>query len=172
MIVNDLIVVGADPMVIEAYVASGDSEWFKDEVRAEELNSGWENSTNAIGAVWGGGESPALRDLVEKNSAELAGAAVGKIFPKKRLTLGDKLQSGDRMLAVESSGIHANGLTLAREVADLLPDRYATTLPDGKTYGESLLAPTHLYVNLVRDLFEAEVDIHYMVNVTGLFIRH
>jgi phosphoribosylformylglycinamidine cyclo-ligase len=68
---------------------------------------------------------------------------------------------------VESNGIHANGLTLARQIALKVPDGYATKLSDGVMYGESLLRPTHLYSQLVQDIFAAGCEIHYMVNITG-----
>ncbi len=167
MIVNDLIVVGAMPIVVSAYFAAGDSEWFEDKERNADLTNGFRDACNKAGAVYGGGESPTLRDIIIKGKADLAGAAVGEIKPKSRITLGDKLKSGDRIMLVESNGIHANGLTLARDVKDRLPDGYSTQLSGGQMYGEALLEPTHIYVKLIRDLFEAGVDIHYMVNITG-----
>lgn len=168
MIVNDLVVVGADPQVVNAYFAVGDSNWFLDEERARDLVEGWANAVASAGAVWGGGETPTLVDTtIYPGTIDLSGAAIGVIKPKERLTLGDKLTARDAILLVESSGIHANGLTLARKIASRLPDGYATLLDDGKTYGESLLAPTTIYADLVRRLFEAGVDIHYMVNITG-----
>lgn len=167
MIVNDLIVVGADPMVVSVYVASGSSEWFSDEKRAEDLTSGCKKACDMAGATWGGGESPTLRDLVVPGSAELAGAAIGIIKPKERLTLGDKLQAGDSIVLVGSSGIHANGLTLARTIADRLPEGYETRLSDGTMYGEELLRPTFIYSEYVRSLFENGLEPHYMVNITG-----
>ncbi len=166
-IVNDLIVVGARPQVIEAYFAVGNSDWFNDSQRAKDLVNGWAKACNLAGAVWGGGETPTLKGVVQPETIDLAGSAIGIIKPKKRLTLGEKLKAGDAILLIESSGIHANGLTLARKIASQLPKGYATRLPDGKTYGESLLVPTHIYSNLVQNLFKAGVDIHYMVNITG-----
>lgn len=167
MIVNDLIVVGAQPQVISAYFASGRSEWFKDEVRVKDLIEGWANACNLAGVTWGGGETPSLKGIIEDNVIDLAGSAIGIIQPKERLTLGDKLTEGDAILLIESSGIHANGLTLARTLAQKLPAGYATKLADGTLYGESLLTPTNIYVGLVKDLFESGIDIHYMVNITG-----
>lgn len=167
MIVNDLIVVGARPLVVSAYFAAGSSDWFDDEQRMVDLTDGFRDACNMAGAVWGGGESPTLRNIIESGKADLAGAAVGEIKPKTRLTLGDKLTAGDRIILIASNGIHANGLTLARDVADRLPEGYATKLPSGKMYGEALLKPTHIYAKLIQDLFEAGVDIHYMVNITG-----
>jgi phosphoribosylformylglycinamidine cyclo-ligase len=167
MIVNDLIVVGAAPLIINAYFAVGNSEWFADVKRSRDLITGWGHACDLAGATWGGGETPTLREIVAKGSIDLAGSAIGIINPKSRLTLGDKLQTGDRILLIESSGIHANGLTLARAVAEKLPKKYQTKLPNGKSYGETLLTPTHMYAKLVRDLFEQAIDIHYMVNITG-----
>ncbi|TSC89379.1 MAG: phosphoribosylformylglycinamidine cyclo-ligase [Microgenomates group bacterium Gr01-1014_5] len=167
MIVNDLIVVGAEPQVINAYFAVGSSDWFLDEERARDLVEGWAKACSLAGAVWGGGETPTLKGIIEPDTIDLSGSAVGIIKPKERLTLGEKLTPGDAILLVESSGIHANSLTLVRKIASKLPDGYATPLPGGISYGESILAPTHIYAGLVRDLFEAEIDIHYMVNITG-----
>lgn len=166
-IVNDIIPVGAKPLVVNAYFAAGSPDWFKDEQRMEELTDGFRDACNEAGAVWGGGESPTLRDIITGGKADLGGACLGEIKPKRRLTLGDKLTVGDRIILIESSGIHANGLTLARAVAKKLPQGYATKLPSGQMYGEALLTPTHIYAKLINDLFEAGVDIHYMVNITG-----
>ncbi len=167
MIVNDLIVVGADPQVVNAYFAVGDSQWFADEERARDLIEGWGKAVNLAGAAWGGGETPTLKGIIDPSTIDLSGSAVGIIKPKERLTLGDKLVPGDAIMLVESSGIHANGLTLARAIATKLPEGYRTTLADGTTYGEALLTPTHIYAGLVRDLFMDGIDIHYMVNITG-----
>lgn len=167
MIVNDLITVGADPVVVNAYWAVGDSSWFENYKRAEDLATGWRKACDLSGATWGGGETPTLKDIIYPTTTDLAGSAYGIIRPKDRLTLGDKLEAGDSIVLLESSGIHANGLTLARKVADQLPEGYETKLPNGKTYGEALLTPTHIYSPVIRDVFDAGVDIHYMVNITG-----
>ncbi|HUQ84832.1 MAG TPA: AIR synthase-related protein [Candidatus Limnocylindrales bacterium] len=167
MIVNDLIVVGADPQVVNAYFAVGNSDWFSDEERSRDLVEGWAKACDITGATWGGGESPTLTGIVNPETIDLGGSAIGIINPKARLTLGDKLSEGDSIILIESSGIHSNGLTLARKIATLLPKGYASKLSDGKGYGESILTPTQIYAALVRDLFENEIDIHYMVNITG-----
>lgn len=167
MIVNDLIVVGADPQVVNAYFAVGRSDWLSDEERSKDLIEGCVGACNLAGAVWGGGETPTLKGIIEPNTIDLSGSAVGIVKPKERLTLGDKITLGDGFLLVESSGIHANGLTLARTIASKLPKGYATSLSGGKCYGELLLTPTHIYASLIRDYFKAGVDIHYMVNITG-----
>lgn len=167
MIVNDLIVVGARPLVVNAYFASGSSEWFEDQKRAQDLIEGWAKAVQEVGAVWGGGETPPLKDIIDPNTADLSGAAVGIIDPKDRLVLGKNLSARDAIILIESNGIHSNGLTLARAIASELTDGYATKLSDGTTFGETLLKPTHLYVQLVKDLQDAGIEIHYMVNITG-----
>ncbi|MEO8785288.1 MAG: AIR synthase-related protein, partial [Candidatus Saccharimonadales bacterium] len=167
MIVNDLIVVGALPQVVNAYWAVGDSAWLSDEARSSDLIKGWAAACQESGAAWGGGETPTLVGTIAPDTIDLAGSAIGIINPKERLVLGDKLAAGDAIVLIESSGIHANGLTLARKLADQAPDGYHTKLADGRSYGQALLAPTHLYIKLVRSLMEAKLDLHYMVNITG-----
>lgn len=167
MIVNDLVVVGALPQVVNAYFAIGDSSWLKDEERASDLINGWAAACEKIGATWGGGETPTLKDIIHPATIDLAGSATGIIAPKSKLVLGDKLAAGDAIVLVESSGIHSNGITLVRSLAETNPDIYKEILPDGRSFGEALLTPTHLYVPLVRELMAADVAIHYMANITG-----
>ena len=167
MIVNDIIVVGAEPQVVTAYWAVGDGAWFDDRERAADLVRGWTEACDEIGATWGGGETPALAGIVAPGTIDLGGACIGAIKPKERLVLGDRLAPGDAIVLVESSGIHANGLTLARALAERLPQGYATDIGTGMRYGDALLAPTILYPRLVRAIFQAGVDVHYLANVTG-----
>ncbi|OGE19290.1 phosphoribosylformylglycinamidine cyclo-ligase [Candidatus Daviesbacteria bacterium RIFCSPHIGHO2_02_FULL_41_10] len=166
-IVNDIITVGAMPEVINAYFGSGGPEWFADTKRSSALVEGWAKACQTAGATWGGGETPGLSGIINPDTLDLVGACIGIIKPKERLTLGDKLAIGDVILLIKSSGIHANGLSLARAVAKKLPGGYATKLPDGTAYGETILTPTYLYVSLIKDLFDGGVDIHYMANITG-----
>lgn len=166
-IVNDLVTVGAMPQVINAYFGSGGPKWFADARRSTALVEGWAKACNLAGAVWGGGETPGLSGIINPETLDLVGACVGIIRPKSRLVMGDKLQENDAILLIASSGIHTNGLSLARAVARKLPQGYATKLTNGTIYGEALLAPTHIYVNLIKDLQQANIDIHYMVNITG-----
>ena len=167
MIVNDVLVVGAEPQVVTAYWAVGDSAWFDDRARVADLVRGWTEACEECGVTWGGGETPALAGIVAPGTIDLGGACVGVVRPKERLVLGDRLAPGDAIVLIESSGVHANGLTLARALANRLPQGYATDLGGGVTYGEALLAPTVLYPPLVRDLFAAGVEVHYLANVTG-----
>ena len=167
MVVNDLIVVGALPQVVNAYFAIGDSNWMKDEQRASDLINGWAHACDLSGATWGGGETPTLKGIVNPETIDLGGSAVGIISDKKNLVLGDKLAAGDNIVFIKSSGIHANGLTLARKIGDEQTEGYATKLSDGRMYGEALLTPTPIYVPIVRALQNERIDVHYMVNITG-----
>lgn len=166
-IVNDLIVVGADPQVITPYWAVGSSDWFKDEQRVKDLINGWRQACNLAGVTWGGGETPTLKEIINPMTIDLGGAAVGIIKNKNHLVLGNKLTAGDAILLVESSGVHANGLTLVRSIADKLPNNFATLMADGVSFGEAVLQPTHIYAGLVRALQANNINIHYMVNITG-----
>lgn len=167
MIVNDLVVVGALPQVVNAYFAIGDAKWMNDEQRARDLIEGWGAACQAIGAAWGGGETPVLKGIINPDTIDLGGSAIGVVNNKEQLVLGDKLTDGDSIVLIESSGIHANGITFVRSLADKNPDIYKTELSDGRSFGETILSPTHLYVDLVKALLEAKLDLHYMVNVTG-----
>ena len=167
MIVNDLITVGAKPLTLMAYWAAGSSDWFKDKKRADDLVTGWTKASNDSGVVWGGGETPVLSKIINKDSIDLAGSCFGIINPKSNLCLGEKLQAGDRIILFGSSGIHANGLTLARKIVENLPEGYLTKVDGEKTYGELLLIPTIIYAKLIEDLLKNNIDIHYMVNITG-----
>lgn len=167
MIINDLITVGAQPISILAYWAVGDSSWFADKKRSQDLVSGWKKACDFAGVSWGGGETPSLSGIVNPSTIDLAGSAWGIVSPKNRLVLGDNLSAGDAIILFESSGIHANGLTLARKLVTKLPNGYATKLPEGTMYGEELLKPTIIYSRLVQDMLCSGIDIHYMVNITG-----
>jgi phosphoribosylformylglycinamidine cyclo-ligase len=167
MIVNDMITVGALPLSVAMHLAVGVSSWFDDERRCQDLVDGWKKSCDLARCVWGGGETPTLKSVVVPEAAVLSGSAMGIVKPKNRLIMGEKITHGDSIIFLESSGIHANGLTLARKIAEKLPDGYMTKLRHGRTYGETLLDPTHIYVGFVEDCLNAGVDIHYAVNITG-----
>jgi len=167
MAVNDLITVGATPLVVQAYWAAGGSDWFKDAERAQALVAGWKKACDTCGVAWGGGETPALAGIVADGRVDLAASCTGIVSPKTRLSLGDKLGAGDAIVLLASSGIHANGLSLARKLAERLPDGYNTDIGGGLKYGEALLAPTVLYSPVTEALAAAGIVPHYSANVTG-----
>ncbi len=167
MAVNDLITVGATPLVIQAYWAAGGSDWFQDPARAQALVQGWKKACETCGAAWGGGETPALAGIVEAGRIDLAASCTGLINPKSRLSVGDRLGAGDAIVLLAASGIHANGLSLARKLVERLPSGYLTPLPSGRSYGEALLDPTPLYAPVTEALFKAGIVPHYSANITG-----
>ncbi len=167
-ICNDLCCVGALPLVVNAYFATGASEWYRERERAAALIEGWRKACEDAGCTWGGGESPSLPGLLDEREIELAGAAVGAVPPGRRPLLGEELQPGDEIVLVASSGLHANGASLARLLAGRLPDGYATELGgDGTTLGEALLEPSVMYVGLVQALLQEQLPLSYISHITG-----
>ena len=166
-IVNDLCCVGALPLVVSAYFATGASEWYAREGRLASLLAGWRRACEDAGCAWGGGESPTLPGLLAAEDIELAGSAVGAVPEGRRALLGESLRAGDEIVLVASSGLHANGASLARMVASKLPGGYATDLADGTSFGESLLAPSLLYAPLVQALLARGLPVSYLSHITG-----
>ena len=167
MIVNDMITLGALPLAVAMHLAVGVSSWFSDEKRSRDLIDGWKKACELARCTWGGGETPTLKDIVHPDTVVLSGSAVGVVKPKSRLINAANIQNGDAIVVIHSSGIHANGLTLAREIAGKLPKGYLTKISDGRLYGEALLDPTVIYVPLIEDCMNEGVEIHYAVNITG-----
>ncbi len=170
MAVNDLVTVGATPLVVQAYWAAGGSDWFADAARSRALVDGWKRACDHCGIAWGGGETPALAGIVESGRIDLAASCTGIVSPKERLSLGERLGAGDVIVLLASSGIHANGLSLARQLADRLPHGYLTPLAGSAvpiSYGEALLEPTLLYSPITEALHKAGVRPHYCANITG-----
>lgn len=166
MIVNDMITLGALPLSVAMHLAVGNSDWFKNEKHCQALVNGWQKACRLARCAWGGGETPTLKGIIIPGTVVLSGSAIGIIKPKERLIRAN-IQHSDAIVLIASSGIHANGLTLARKIADQVPDGYLAKLSDGRTYGEALLDPTVIYVPLIEDCLNAGVEIHYTVNITG-----
>jgi len=178
-IVNDLCCVGALPLVVNAYFATGSSDWYRASARTRALLEGWRRACEDAGCAWGGGESPTLPGMVDEREIELAGAAVGAVPRGRAPILGEDLAAGDEIVLVASTGLHANGASLARLIADRLPDGYATVLPGGgggseggsgggqTTFGQALLEPSAMYVGLVSELLSRELPITYLSHITG-----
>jgi len=167
MAINDLITVGATPLVVQAYWAAGGSDWFGDAQRSQALVAGWKRACDICGVAWGGGETPALAGIVEAGRIDLAASCTGLINPKERLSVGDALAPGDAIVLLASSGIHANGLSLARKLVERLPQGWLTPISDGTPYGEALLAPTVLYSPVTEALYKAGIMPKYCANITG-----
>ena len=167
MAVNDLVTVGATPLSSHAYWSAGSSEWFADQERMQDLVRGWQGACDVCGMAWGGGETPALGGVVESERIDLAASCVGIVKGRDRLMLGERLAPGDAIVLLASSGIHANGISLARKLAERLPTGYRAQLSDGRSFGEALLDPTVLYAPITEQLFATGVRPRYAVNITG-----
>ncbi len=170
-VINDLTTVGAKPLVINAYWAFEGNSWLDDKERLTDFIRGWKEACIESGVTWGGGETPALKGIIKRGTADLAGSAVGIIKPKKRLITDKKLKAGDRIIFLKSNGLNANGISLARAIAKKLKKGYSTRLENGKMYGEEILRKTNIYANLIQDLLNHHIDIHYIVNITGHGLR-
>jgi phosphoribosylformylglycinamidine cyclo-ligase len=165
-IVNDLITCGALPISLAMHVAVGDAAWFSKGTRAADLADGFAQGCRQSNAVWGGGETPALKGIVNPQTIVLAGSAIGRVQPKTNRIVGD-VRDGDAIVALASSGVHTNGLTLCRALADRLPEGYLAKISDGRTYGEALLDPSVIYVRFIQAARRAGLKLHYAAHVTG-----
>src|SRR3989344_3578389 len=126
MIVNDMITVGALPTSIAMHLAVGDASWLADEMRAYGLLDGWRLACRESGCAYGHGETSELKGIINPDTAELSGSAIGVIRSGCRPLLPETIRPGDGIIFCESSGIHANCLTKAREIAAALPGGYLT----------------------------------------------
>ncbi len=166
MVFNDVTTSGARILTAAQHLAVGDSSWFNDPARALALLMGWHEACMTARCITAGGDTPALGGLVQAGRFVLNGSATGLITDDSRWIKGDIVE-GDAIVLLGSSGIHANGLTDARNVASLLSNGYATLLPSGRAYDEALLTPTYDYGPIVQECLDHSVAIHYAVNITG-----
>lgn len=166
-IVNDIICVGALPLVVNAYFATGSPDWYSAEGRFEALVRGWRDACRDSSATWGGGESPGLSGIISETEIDLAGCAVGAIPAGRSPVYGDDLKSGDEIVFIASSGLHANGASLVRKVVTELTDGYNTTLPSGQSFGAAVLTASAIYADVVETLLGSDVAISYLSHITG-----
>ena len=168
MNVNDVLCVGAEPLCLLDYVAVQEA----DPDLLEQIGKGLHEGARQANISIPGGEIAQVRELIkgtrEGRGFDLAGACVG-LVPMDRILVGQAIQPGDIVIGLRSSGIHSNGLTLAREVffkkAAYRPDTYVGDL--GRTIGEELLEPTRIYVREVLDLLRAGLDVRALIHITS-----
>ena len=170
-IINDLITVGATPLVVHAYWAVGDNNWYKNTKRIQKLVFGWKKGCDLSGATWGGGETPGLRGIIEQNAIDLGGSAVGIIKKKNNLISDKKIKPNDRIILIKSNGINVNGISLTRAIAEKLPKGFATKMKNKKMFGDGILTKSNIYAKLIKDLQRENIDIHYLANITGHGLR-
>jgi phosphoribosylformylglycinamidine cyclo-ligase len=166
MSTNDLAAIGADAIVYGDILSSGNSDWFSDLDKARAVLQGFRQGAEEIGLAIPCGETPTLKGIVAENTIDMAGASFGIIKPKERLTYGQNLAANHTIIGLESSGIHSNGVSLARKIAEQLPKGYFTELPSGKLLGEELLLPTTLYTRPLMEMLEKS-QVSYLSPITG-----
>jgi phosphoribosylformylglycinamidine cyclo-ligase len=168
MAINDLITVGATPLVVQAYWAAGGSDWFADAERAQALVAGWKAACDACQVAWGGGETPALAGIVEAGRIDLAASCTGLVKPRGRLTLGREAGPRGRH---RPAGLQRHprqrpepGAQAGRTAARGLPDRDRARA--GLRRGP---AGTHYAVRAGDRsvVVRAGVRVHYAANITG-----
>lgn len=169
--INDLSTVGAKPLVVHAFWSIEDNSFLQDKKRLIDFVRGWADACNLAGASWGGGETSTSKGIIMPDTINLAGSAVGIITSEKRLLLGSKLRNGDRIVLLKSNGINANGISLARAVAKKLPQGYSEEISHGMIYGEALLTKSNIYAMLIQNILDANIDLHYITNITGHGLR-
>jgi phosphoribosylformylglycinamidine cyclo-ligase len=166
MVVNDVLIGRLLPVTMTMHLAVGDSAWFDDQNRVEALIEGWVAACNMAKCVWAGGETPTLKDVIVPATCELSGSSIGSLLPGQKWD-DSIVRTGDVIVLLGSSGIHANGLTLARQIAERLSHGYLTEIGNGQIYGAALLTPTQIYVEFVETCMERRIELHNIINITG-----
>ena len=163
MLVDDLVVVGAEPLFLTDYIACGKVV----PQRIADIVKGISEACALTGTALLGGETAEHPGLMASNEYDIAGSTTG-VVEAARLLGPDRVQEGDAVLAMASSGLHSNGYSLARhvlfDVAGWKLEREVAEL--GRTLGEELMEPTRLYARACLDL-AANADVHAMSHSTG-----
>ncbi|ASP40367.1 phosphoribosylformylglycinamidine cyclo-ligase [Bacterioplanes sanyensis] len=160
MCVNDLVVAGAEPLFFLDYYATGQLNVDVAAAVVEGIGVGCEQA----GASLVGGETAEMPGMYEGEDYDLAGFCVG-IAEKDQLIDGSKVQAGDKLIALASSGPHSNGYSLIRKIIDVAGADLSADL-DGHSIADALMAPTRIYVRSVLKLINAS-DVHALSHITG-----
>ncbi|HDO19241.1 MAG TPA: phosphoribosylformylglycinamidine cyclo-ligase, partial [Thermoplasmatales archaeon] len=168
MNVNDCICVGAEPIAFVDYLAIEDP----DPKITKEIGKGLARGAEIANVSIAGGETATLPEIIR--GFDLAGTCLGYV-KKDELIMGDKIEQGDVIIGLESSGLHSNGYTLARRIIENVGLSYDDEFPDGlyegRTIGEVLLTPTRIYVREVLDVIK-NVETHGLAHITGGGVRN
>ena len=165
MCVNDIICVGAKPLFFLDYIACGKNIPEK----IAQIVGGVAEGCVQSGAALIGGETAEHPGVMPVEDYDLAGFAVG-IVDKKKILDNSKMEAGDVVIALPSTGIHSNGFSLCRKVFDIDNNNPEIYVPreelDGKSIAEALLVPTKIYVKPVLALLE-KVNVKGISHITG-----
>jgi phosphoribosylformylglycinamidine cyclo-ligase len=164
MCVNDVLTCGAEPLFFLDYLATGRLQ----PEQLAEVVSGIVQGCELAGCALLGGETAEMPGFYQADEYDLAGFCVG-IVEKSLVLDGSQVQVGDVAIGLPSSGVHSNGFSLVRKIVD---DRGFdwSDQPEmlaGKSLGEVLLTPTHIYVKPILAALKAEIPIHGMAHITG-----
>jgi phosphoribosylformylglycinamidine cyclo-ligase len=163
MVVDDLVVVGAEPLFLLDYLAVGQL----DPGRVAAVVAGVAEGCRLARCALLGGETAEHPDALPPDGYDLAGFAVG-VAERERLLGPDRVQPSDVLLGLASTGLHANGFSLARRALVRAGVGYEQVLPElGGPVGEALLVPTRIYAPDLVDLLAEGVEVHAMCHVTG-----
>ena len=163
MSVNDVLTVGASPILFLDYIATGRL----DPLEIESVVEGIAAGCLEAGCALIGGETAEMPGLYAPKEFDLAGFCVG-LAEKENLVDGSKMAEGDVVIGLASNGLHSNGFSLVRRILDVNQCGLSDKFPHfGETIAYTLLQPTRIYVNGVWTLFEKGVPIHGMAHVTG-----
>ncbi|SFK44940.1 phosphoribosylformylglycinamidine cyclo-ligase [Methylophaga sulfidovorans] len=160
MCVNDIAVLGAEPLFFLDYYATGKL----DVDIAESVVSGIAEGCLQAGAALVGGETAEMPSMYEDGDYDLAGFCVG-VVEKEAVIDGSKVAAGDKLIGLAASGPHSNGYSLIRKILERSGQSLSSEF-DGATLGEKLLAPTKIYVKSLLQLNE-KVSIHALSHITG-----
>jgi phosphoribosylformylglycinamidine cyclo-ligase len=162
MNVNDLICVGATPVSMVDYLAIEKAE----AAVIDAISIGLCAGAQMAGISVSGGETAQLKDMI--HGFDLAGTAIGHV-PLDRIIVGEGIREGDAVIGVESSGIHSNGLSLARRAFFTKHDyRCSHRFEElGFDLGNELLRPTHIYVKEALELIARVPSVRALMHITG-----
>jgi phosphoribosylformylglycinamidine cyclo-ligase len=163
MVVDDVVVTGAEPLFVLDYLAVG--RVVPERVAA--IVAGVAEGCRLARCALLGGETAEHPDAMAPDAYDLAGFAVG-LVERDRLLGPARVAAGDVLLALAASGLHANGFSLARRVLARAGVGYGRDLPElGGPVGQALLTPTRIYAPHLVDLLAAGVEVHALCHVTG-----
>jgi phosphoribosylformylglycinamidine cyclo-ligase len=163
MVVDDVVVTGAEPLFVLDYLAVGRV----DPERVAAIVAGVAEGCRLARCALLGGETAEHPDAMAPDAYDLAGFALGMV-ERDRLLGPDRVVAGDVLLGLASSGLHSNGYSLARQVLSRAGVDYDRDLPElGGPIGQALLAPTRIYAPHLADLLASGVEVHGLCHVTG-----